>query len=95
MKLLREFMHPLFFLVFLFLMPNREPLSVGRQSDCRICIPDASISRIHAYLTVKEVPESLTQSVPYVATLVVLATATKRLRPPMMAGIPYRPGEGH
>ncbi len=48
-----------------------------------------------AYLTVKEVPESLTQSVPYVATLVVLATASKRLRPPMMAGIKYRPGEGH
>ena len=48
-----------------------------------------------AYLTVKEVPESLTQSVPYVATLVVLATATKRLRPPAEAGIKYRPGEGH
>jgi len=48
-----------------------------------------------AYLTVKEVPESLTQSVPYVATLVVLATATKRLRPPAQAGIKYRPGEGH
>ena len=48
-----------------------------------------------AYLTVNEVPESLTQSVPYVATLVVLATASKRLRPPTMAGIPYRPGEGH
>ncbi len=48
-----------------------------------------------AYLTVKEVPQSLTQSVPYVATLVVLATATKRLRPPAQAGIKYRPGEGH
>lgn len=48
-----------------------------------------------AYLTVDEVPESLTQSVPYVATLVVLATATKRLRPPAQAGMKYRPGEGH
>ena len=48
-----------------------------------------------AYLTVEEVPESLTQSVPYVATLVVLATATKRLRPPAQAGIKFRPGEGH
>jgi len=48
-----------------------------------------------AYLTVKEVPESLTQSVPYVATLVVLATASKRLRPPAQAGVKYRPGEGH
>ena len=36
------------------LMPNRESLSVGRQSDCRIYIPHPSVSRIHAYLTVKE-----------------------------------------
>ncbi|MEN9360959.1 MAG: hypothetical protein RL095_2494 [Verrucomicrobiota bacterium] len=36
------------------LMPSREPLSVGRQNDTRICIPDASVSRVHAYLTVKE-----------------------------------------
>ena len=48
-----------------------------------------------AYLTVKEVPESLTQSLPYVITLVVLATASQRLRPPAMAGVPYRPGETH
>ena len=47
------------------------------------------------YLTVKEVPQSLTQAVPYVATLVVLATASKRLRPPAQAGVKYRPGEGH
>ena len=48
-----------------------------------------------AYLTVNEVPESLTQSLPYVITLVVLATASQRLRPPAKAGVPYRPGGGH
>lgn len=48
-----------------------------------------------AYKTVEKVPESLTHAVPYVATLVVLATATKRLRPPAQAGVKYRPGEGH
>ncbi|CAN5545847.1 ABC transporter permease [soil metagenome] len=48
-----------------------------------------------AYLKVKDVPESLTHAVPYVATLIVLATATKRLRPPAEAGIKFRPGEGH
>ena len=48
-----------------------------------------------AYLTVTEVPESLTQSLPYVITLVVLATASQRLRPPAKAGVPYRPGGGH
>jgi general nucleoside transport system permease protein len=48
-----------------------------------------------AYLTVNEVPESLTQALPYVITLVVLATASQRLRPPAMAGVPYRPGNTH
>ena len=48
-----------------------------------------------AYLTVDEVPESLTQSLPYVVTLVVLATASQRLRPPARAGVPYRPGGSH
>ncbi len=48
-----------------------------------------------AYQTVKEVPQSLTQALPYVITLVVLATASQRLRPPAMAGVPYRPGETH
>ena len=48
-----------------------------------------------AYLLVNEVPESLTQSLPYVVTLVVLATASQRLRPPAKAGVPYRPGGGH
>ncbi len=48
-----------------------------------------------AYLTVKSVPQSLTQALPYVITLVVLATASQRLRPPAMAGVPYRAGETH
>jgi ABC-type uncharacterized transport system permease subunit len=48
-----------------------------------------------AYLTVDEVPESLTQSLPYVITLVVLGTASQRLRPPARAGVPYRPGSAH
>lgn len=48
-----------------------------------------------AYRTVSTVPESLTQSLPYVVTLIVLATANQRLRPPAMAGVPYRPGEPH
>lgn len=48
-----------------------------------------------AFVTVNEVPESLTQSLPYVVTLVVLATASQRLRPPAKAGAPYRPGGAH
>jgi simple sugar transport system permease protein len=48
-----------------------------------------------AYRTISTVPESLTQSLPYVVTIVVLATANQRLRPPAMAGVPFRPGEPH
>jgi simple sugar transport system permease protein len=47
------------------------------------------------FLRVKEIPEPLTQSTPYVATLIVLAIASRRLRPPAHAGLPYRSGEGH
>ena len=48
-----------------------------------------------AYLTIEEVPESLTQGLPYFITLVVLATASQRLRPPAANGVPYRPGDAH
>ena len=47
------------------------------------------------FITVNEVPEPLTKAVPYVATLIVLATASQRLRPPAFAGAPFRSGENH
>ena len=48
-----------------------------------------------AFFTVDEVPEALTTSLPYVLTLVVLATAARRLRPPAFGGRPFRSGEEH
>lgn len=45
------------------------------------------------FLAVDEVPEPLTKAVPYLLTLIVLATASMRLRPPAHAGRPYRSGE--
>ncbi|CAB4363298.1 MAG: ABC transporter permease [Actinobacteria bacterium] len=47
------------------------------------------------YLAVNEVPEPLTKAAPYLMTLIVLTTASQRLRPPAFAGIPYRSGESH
>ncbi|HNJ97614.1 MAG TPA: ABC transporter permease [Ilumatobacteraceae bacterium] len=44
---------------------------------------------------IDEIPESLTTGVPYLLTLIVLAMASARLRPPAHAGLPYKPGEGH
>ncbi len=47
------------------------------------------------YLAVNEVPEPLTKAATYLMTLIVLTTASQRLRPPAFAGIPYRSGESH
>lgn len=47
------------------------------------------------YLAVNEVPEPLTKAAPYLMTLIVLTTASQRLRPPAYAGLPYRSGESH
>ncbi len=47
------------------------------------------------FFSVDSIPGSITFFTPHVVTLVVLATASQRLRPPAMEGLPYRPGEGH
>ena len=46
-----------------------------------------------AYVTVDKVPSQLTYCTPYVVTLLVLASASQRLRPPAKAGQPYRKGQ--
>ena len=46
-----------------------------------------------AYVTVDKVPSQLTYCTPYVVTLLVLASASQRLRPPAWAGRPYRKGQ--
>lgn len=48
-----------------------------------------------AYWRLDRLPESLTHTTPYVVTLIVLAVASQRLRPPAHAGQPYRSGEDH
>jgi general nucleoside transport system permease protein len=47
------------------------------------------------YVTIDELPQALTFITPHVITLIVLATASQRLRPPAYAGRPYREGESH
>jgi simple sugar transport system permease protein len=68
---------------------------VNRNTTRGIVTAFVAVIAAYTYLAVDDVPESLTQSLPYFATLVVLATASQRLRPPAMAGIPYRRGESH
>lgn len=69
--------------------------AVNRNTTRGIVTTFVAVVAAYAYLAIDDVPESLTQSLPYFATLVVLATASQRLRPPAMAGIPYRRGESH
>jgi general nucleoside transport system permease protein len=45
------------------------------------------------YLLTDEVAEDFTRMTPYVATLLVLALASQRLRPPAADGLPYRRGQ--
>jgi len=47
------------------------------------------------YLVSDTVPDEFTGMTPYVATLLVLAFASQRLRMPAADGQPYRKGEGH
>lgn len=47
------------------------------------------------YLVSETVPDEFTGMTPYVATLLVLAFASQRLRMPAADGQPYRKGEGH
>jgi simple sugar transport system permease protein len=46
------------------------------------------------YYSVDELPTELTAYAPHLVTLVVLAVASQRLRPPAADGVVYRRGEG-
>jgi len=48
-----------------------------------------------AFLSANSFPPEVAQVAPYLTTLIVLATASQRLRPPSADGIPYRKGETH
>jgi simple sugar transport system permease protein len=50
---------------------------------------------LSAYLLTKELPAEVAMVAPYIVTLLVLATASQRLRAPAADGIPYRKGEAH
>jgi ABC-type uncharacterized transport system permease subunit len=46
------------------------------------------------YIYTDELPQQLVSYTPHIVTLVVLAFAAQRLRPPAANGVPYRRGEG-
>ncbi len=54
-----------------------------------------AILAIVGFVTIDEIPQSLTFITPHVLTLIVLASASQRLRPPAWDGKPFRAGESH
>ena len=54
-----------------------------------------AVLAIVGFVTINEIPQSLTFITPHVLTLIVLASASQRLRPPAWSGRPYREGETH
>jgi ABC-type uncharacterized transport system permease subunit len=54
----------------------------------------AGIAVLVWFLTTDEVPGDFTGMTPYIATLLVLALASQRLRMPAADGLPYRKGQG-
>ncbi len=66
----------------------------GRTTPAGVSLVIGIVSLI-LFITVDEVPEPLTKSVPFALTLIVLGTAARRLRPPAFNGRPFRSGEEH
>jgi simple sugar transport system permease protein len=70
--------------------------SISRQQPIGAAVQGAlGVACLVIFITVDKIPEPLTKSVPFALTLVVLAAATQRLRPPAHDGKPYRSGEEH
>jgi simple sugar transport system permease protein len=68
---------------------------IRRTAKSAIVLSVCSFISLILFLTVDEVPEPLTKSVPFVLTLIVLGTSAQRLRPPAFGGRPFRSGEEH
>ena len=55
----------------------------------------AAVAFLVAWVVSDEVPRQFVGVTPHIVTLLVLAFATQRLRPPAAEGKPYRKGEAH
>ena len=55
----------------------------------------AAVCLVIAYNIIDDVPSEFVAATPYIVTVVVLAGARQKLRPPASAGQPYRPGDSH
>ena len=90
-----ESVHALLLLLGVLLIAGAVLLSVRGQPASR---PGSASwpapPRWPVYVQTDVVPDDFTTMTPYVATLLVLALASQRLRPPAADGLPYRRGQG-
>jgi simple sugar transport system permease protein len=66
-------------------------LRSGSRTQGLVCV-GAGLLTLLVFLLSDTVPQEFTSATPYVVTLLVLALASQRLRPPAAVGIPYRRG---
>ncbi len=89
-----ESVHALLLLVGVGLVVAAVWLAVRRRALGAVACVVAGAGFLAWYATTDQVPEDFTTMTPYVATLLVLALASQRLRMPAADGQPYRRGQG-
>jgi general nucleoside transport system permease protein len=69
--------------------------AIQRRVPAVVLTGAAAVAFLVWYLVSEEVPRQFVNYAPHIVTLLVLAFATQRLRPPGAVGQPYRKGEAH
>jgi general nucleoside transport system permease protein len=90
-----ESVHALLLLVGVVLIVMAIWLAVGRRVLGAALAMFFGVATLVLYFASDEVPGDFTTMTPYIATLLVLALASQRLRMPAADGRPYRRGQGH
>jgi len=89
-----EAVHALLLLVGVLLVAASIWLAVRRRPIGAAITVVAGAVFLFWYAVTDTLPEQITNMTPYVATLLVLAFASQRLRMPAADGLPYRRGQG-
>jgi general nucleoside transport system permease protein len=90
-----ESVHALLLLVGVVLLGLAIWLAMRRRMiGAAVCLV-LGIATLVLYFAIDLVPGDFTTMTPYIATLLVLALASQRLRMPAADGLPYRRGQGH
>jgi simple sugar transport system permease protein len=81
----------LLFIVAILVFVAYRKFKSGKQISALISLASAGFT-LWFYFSVDELPGQLVTMTPYIATILVMALASQRLRMPAADGIPYRRG---